>query len=233
MKAIIVTGATSGIGKAICSNLISKGIEVVPIARNEECLKNNYTNYIVCDLTKINQYDGIFKYCNEKNIFISGLIHCAGVCKKQKISTVKEMDFYNTFLINAYSYCELFKRLIAYEKRTSDVRCISISSITAERAYKNQLLYASSKAALNSITLSLAQEGIEKDIKSNIIEFGAVKTEMFDSLSPNYESINKHYPLGILECDEAAEIVVNYLSPIYKKMTGSVIRVDSGFSVVH
>ena len=67
----------------------------------------------------------------------------------------------------------------------------------------------------------------------NAVEFGAVNTPMFKSLEPNMETILKHYPLGVLEDDAAADMIISLLDDRYNKMTGSILVYDSGFSVIH
>lgn len=233
MEVYLVTGATSGIGKAVCEKL--NGIEnFIAIARNKKKFESfSKDSVFECDLNNLDEIKGIFDFCKTKEIVIKGLIHCAGLCPVQSVADISSKDMTDTYNVNVFSFIELCKQLNEYPLIYEDTRVIAISSITSDRAYRNQLLYASSKAALNSTVKSMAQLGVNCGIKVNAIEFGAVKTEMFDSLSPNMETINRHYPLGILEAEEAAEIICNFLGPAYKKMTGSIIRIDSGFSVVH
>ena len=233
MEVYLVTGATSGIGKAVCEKL--NGIEnFIAIARNKKKFESfSKNNVYECDLNNLDEIKEIFDFCKFNRVVIKGLIHCAGLCPVQPVADISPKDMTDTYNVNVFSFIELCKQLKQYPLRCEDTRVIAISSITSDRAYQNQVLYASSKAALNSIVKSMAQLGTNCGIKVNAIEFGAVKTEMFDSLSPNMDTINRHYPLGVLEAEEAAEIICSFLGPAYKKMTGSIIRIDSGFSVVH
>lgn len=234
MSAVLVTGAASGIGKAICSEFSKNNVPFVAIDRDERRLRELFPeDSIVCDLTSSNDIEAVFSTLYEKGIIIKGIIHCAGICKIQDIKDITEKDMLMTYHVNVFSLIEMFKHLLSYKKRELDSRIIALSSITANRAYKNQLLYASSKAALENLILGMAQEGIEQDIKVNVVELGAVKTEMFDSLSPNMQTISRHYPLGLLNPHEAAEIIIDLLKPAYGKTTGSIFRIDSGFTVVH
>lgn len=230
----IVTGATSGIGKAVCCELAKRNISCLAIGRNSKKLENVESDYrFICDLKNMKQIDDIFSYCEEKKLILQGVIHCAGLCPVQTIENIDETDMINTYSTNVFSFVELCKNFCLYSSIDINAKIIALSSITADRAYKNQLLYASSKAALNSVVKSMAQYGIDKGFTVNAIELGAVKTEMFDSLSPNMETIKKHYPLSVLRADEAAIIICDYLSNHFEKMTGSIIKIDSGFSVVH
>lgn len=234
MSIYIVTGATSGIGKAVCNELSQRNIEYVAIGQNLERInKLDCKHKVVCDLNVLEQVSNIFKYCRENNLHLKGIIHCAGICLVQEINDIKEKDMLNVFSINVFSFIRLYKLFCSYPFIEKHSKIVALSSITANRAYKNQLLYSSSKAALNSIVKSFAQHGLEKGITVNAIEFGAVNTEMFNSLSPNIETIHRHYPLNVIDVKEAAIIVCEYLSSYFNKMTGSIVTIDSGFSVVH
>lgn len=233
MEVYLITGATSGIGKAVCERL-RKTKNCVAIARSRERLESLYEdNIYVCDLLNLDEIKELFDYCKINKFIIKGLIHCAGLCLVQSVSDISTKNMQQTYKVNVFSFIELCKQLKEYPMICDDTRVVALSSITADRAYQNQVLYASSKAALNSTVKSMAQLGIKCGIKVNAVEFGAVNTEMFNSLSPNMETINRHYPLGILEVTEAAELICNLLGPVYKKMTGSIIRLDSGFTAVH
>ena len=185
------------------------------------------------DLAKEESISSIFDYCERNEYRLDGLIHCAGVCPVQDISSIDDKDILSTYRVNVFSFIELCRNYFEYKYRSEDSRIIAISSITSDRAYKRQLLYSSSKAALNQIVLSLAQEGISKGVRVNAIQLGAVETNMFMSLNPNMQTIGRHYPLGVMKADEVAEVIAELLTPKYSEMTGSIIRIDSGFSAVH
>lgn len=235
MEYIVVTGAASGIGKAFCDYLNASGkYGFIAVDRDADKLKMLYPdNHIVCDLTNFESIEQLFTYCLDKNYKLKGIVHCAGICKVQEIDTISEFDMTLTYKVNVFSFIEMYKHFAKYENRSEKSKVLALSSITANRAYKGQLLYASSKAALESCAKSMAQDAIQKNITVNILELGAVKTEMFESLSPNYETINRHYPLGLLTPSETAAILQNLFDESFDRLSGSIITVDSGFSVVH
>lgn len=230
---IIVTGASSGIGKAVCKKLFENGKCVLGISRNNIHTESNNSYYLKCNLEDSSDIDNLFQYCKDNQFTLAGIIHCAGLCTVQQFDDIDRNDAYKTYNVNVFALIELCKKLKNYKNRSKDTRVIACSSITAERAYPSQLLYASSKAALNNVIYGLSNMGIQEGIKVNGIEFGAVNTEMFQSLKPGKDVEKRHYPLGILEADEAAQIIIDLLSPEFIKMTGSILRVDSGFFSVH
>ena len=232
MNYILVTGADSGIGRKVVERLLDNNKNVIAL-----CLKSLYNDdrilEYVCDLNDLDCISDLFGICEAKEICIEGIIHCAGVCIKQEVNEISKENMFCSFNVNVFSFIEICKHYFAYRNRSYKSSIIAISSITADRAYKTQLLYAASKAALNSVVKSLAQEGLNKGILVNAVEFGAVNTPMFKSLEPNMETILKHYPLGVLEDDAAADMIISLLDDRYNKMTGSILVYDSGFSVIH
>lgn len=235
MDAYIVTGAGKGIGRGISKLLISQNYYVIKVDRElfeDPETTNSDENYLI-NLNEIDSIKELFNYCEEKAFCLKGIIHCAGLCPVQCVSDIQYKDMETVYGVNTFSFIELCRCFFQYKRRCPDARILAISSITSDRPYKNQLLYSSSKAALNQISYSMAQEGIERDVKVNILQLGAVETDMFRSLNPNMQTIYRHYPLGLMTIDEVSEIVCDLITEKYKKMTGSIIRMDSGFFVSH
>lgn len=234
MNVYIVTGAGKGIGHSISKLLSRSGKHVIKVVRNSLISEKseNEESYFL-NLLDIDAIKGLFAYCSERMYIIEGIIHCAGICPVQRIEDITKEEIESVYRVNTFSFIELCRCFFIYPNRCPDARIIAVSSITSDRAYRNQLLYSSSKAALNHIVMSLAQEGISKDIKINVVQLGAVETDMFKSLNPNMQTISRHYPLGIMTVDEVAEIIVDLTTKKFRKMTGSIIRIDSGFNLVH
>ena len=235
----LITGSTSGIGKAIYENLSTDSI-CLCIDRNQnrlEKLTNNSDNqYFICDLRFDENIVSLFNYCNASNIKIRSLIHCAGLSPISDYAemTQKEMD--ETFQVNVFAFAKLCQCLFDYPQKCEPAHVIAISSIAADRASGRQAIYASSKSALNSFVLAAAQEGIKYGIRVNALSLGAVDTPMLNRMKTSesfMSNIERHYPLGVMKPKTVAEIVRAMLSDRFNNMTGSILKVDSGFSVVH
>lgn len=240
MEIYLVTGATCGIGQSVY-NRLSKQYSCLLIARNKDKLnelidgKTDQLCY-ACDLAITDEIKNIFEYCAERKLIIKGLIHCAGLSNVCDFADIPSDSYHDAFSVNVFAFIEMCKQCFQYSNMCDDVRIIAISSIAADRASARQAVYASTKAALNSAILSAAQEGIKHSVKVNGISLGACDTPMLENMNTSESfrnNIGRHYPLGMIDPNTVAEVVEDFLSEKFKNMTGSIIRIDSGFTVVH
>lgn len=240
MEVYLITGATSGIGQSVY-NRLSKQYSCLLIARNKDRLNeliDGRTNQFcyACDLAITDEIKHIFQYCAEQKLKIKGLIYCAGLSNVCDFSDIPSKSYYDAFAVNVFAFIEMCKYCFKYSDLCDDARIIAISSIAADRASARQAVYASTKAALNNAIISAAQEGINRNAKVNGISLGACDTSMLANMNTSESfrnSIGRHYPLGMIDPNTVAEVAEDFLSEKFKNMTGSIIRIDSGFSVVH
>lgn len=112
---------------------------------------------------------------------------------------------------------------------------MAMSSIAAQYASWRQTVYAGSKAALEESVRCIAKELLSSGIRVNCVAAGAVETEMLQKLETQStslrEKLEKVYPLGVIEPDCISEMIAYLLSDSARYITGSIIRVDSGFAV--
>ena len=240
MEVYLITGATSGIGQSVY-NRLSKQYSCLLVARNKDKLNeliDGRTNQFccACDLAITEDIKQIFQYCAEQQLKIKGLIYCAGISNVCDFADIPSETYSDTFSVNVFAFIEMCKYFFKYSDLCDDARIIAISSIAADRASARQAVYASTKAALNSAIISAAQEGIRHNAKVNGISLGACDTPMLANMNTSESfrnNIGRHYPLGMIDPNTVAEVVEDFLSEKFKNMTGSIIRIDSGFSVVH
>lgn len=238
MKNIMITGATSGIGKSTAFLLEKKGYHPVIIGRNEEKLKRicdlaKEIEYIVYDFNDIYHIENIFLELKRRNIRLDGLVHCAGVSPLMKVEDNDINMMEETFRINYFSFVELMKFFQREGCYNSGASIVAISSVVASCASYRQTIYGSSKAALEESVRCLAKELMEKKIRINCIAPGAVETEMVKELEMQTDGLKekfaKIYPLGMIPPIEISKMIEILLSEQSKHMTGGVIQMDSGF----
>lgn len=241
MGSILITGASSGIGKAVF-NILKGQHDCILVARREHILKEltcdqrRNHRFVSCDFENPTNIINLFNYIEHEKIELAGFIHCAGISPVLSINQMTIAEIEKTINVNLFSFVEICKIIFSYDRRESDFRIIAVSSIAADRASERQIIYNASKAALNSAIISFAQAGIKEGINVNGIALGACDTEMLSAMQMSKEfrsSLLKHYPRGIISPDVVAKIICNFLAKEYINMTGSIIKIDSGFSVVH
>ena len=176
MPSAIVTGASSGIGKAICEYL-EKEYKVYKISRSDGV-----------DLSDINSLEKL-PFIKDKNIKI--LVNCAGFGIFKPHEEIKLQDIDKMIKVNLTAPIVLSKLLLRTLKKNSGY-IFNITSIEALRYSKFSALYTATKAGLRSFSMSLFEE-VRKDVKIISINPDITKTNFFDNLNFCYDDIRECY----------------------------------------
>lgn len=241
-KVILITGASSGIGRA-CAILAAKsGAALILIGRDIQKLElvrqqlgNGNHLFYSLDITKYDDIEPIIQDAVSKVGKISGFIQSAGVENTKPLQVMKPGIYENMFATNVFSGFEI-ARIISRSKYISSERAsfVFISSVMGLAGEKGKLAYCSSKAAIIGGVKSMALELANKKICVNSISPGIVKTEMSNLLfktlpeSSREYIINKH-PLGLGEPEDVANLCMFLISDLSKWITGSNIVIDGGY----
>jgi len=234
-KTILVTGATSGIGRAtaiLCdqlgANVIITGRSVEELNKTKAVLKNK-TEAHTADLSNEEEINQLIT----KLPIINGFVHCAGIISPLPIKFLKAKHIDEIFKINFSSAVLISSGLLSAKKLTEGASVVFISSVSAEHPYTGGSLYTSSKAALESFAKGLALETSSKKIRVNTISPALVRTKIWDQAEQIYSKekvseIESRYPLGIGEPIDVANTAAFLLSAASKWITGSIIKMDGG-----
>ncbi|MDC1122023.1 SDR family NAD(P)-dependent oxidoreductase [Nitrospinaceae bacterium] len=243
-KNIIVTGASSGLGRAVAIKASRAGARVCLIGRNNKQLeetnslmKKNDHFLLSTDLCDFDEYDKNFKNIVSSFGELDGLVHFAGIhmmlpLKVMKLDKLKEM-----LDINLLAFFELIKHFSKKNNfNKSGASIIGASSVMSLRGAPALSGYGCSKAALDGAVRSLACEFAPKKIRINSVASGFVKTplndKVFKALSPEaVDKIISSHPLGIGTPEDIANLVTFLLSDDARWITGSTISIDGGFSI--
>lgn len=177
---IIVTGASGGIGKAICERLIKNRIDVTGICRNTENLS---FPSIKCDVSSYEQVKDAAKKIKLENKKIRALINTAGVASMNlAITTPASMveKIINTNLIGTIYCCQQFSPLMIREKQG---RIINFSTISVPLGLKGESIYTASKAGVEGFTKSFAREMADFNITVNCISPGPIDTKLLKGIT--------------------------------------------------
>ncbi len=241
-KHFLVTGASSGIGRATAVLLGQCGAKVSVVARREDMLKetislmpnNNHKAYI-CDLCKTEEIENLMKEIVLKNGALSGLVYCAGVAPSRPLKMTQKKDMDIAMTVNFYSFVEFMRCISKKNNYAENASCIAISSISSVVGYKGKIAYCSSKAALDAAVRCMAQELADRNIRVNTIQPAWVDTYLYRRYMENWgdnaatsEMTGKEL-LGITSPDEIASMAAYLLSDASKTITGSAVRIDSGY----
>lgn len=242
-KTIIITGASSGIGKSIAIHLSKLGVKCVLIGRSLERLKevqtlcSNETMIISQDLTQFCKYEEIIEEIHENFGSIYGFVHSAGIEQTILLQQLTIDNLKNIFEINVFSAIE-FVRIIAKKKyKDHHQSIVLISSVMGVVGNKGLTSYSASKGAIISMIKSMALELSNKNIRVNAISPGHIQDSEMSIIKESKlshesnEKIKNNHPLGLGSCNDIAFAVRFLLSDESKWITGQNIIIDGGYSI--
>lgn len=242
-KNIIITGASSGIGRECAITFSQLGANVILIARNEERLKQTFNKLskgnnfvIVQDITKYNKLEEIVSNAVKKVGKISGFVHSAGMEMTLPLRNMTPSYYEDMFAINVISGLEL-ARIISNKKYLdkNGASFVFISSVMGILGQLGKVGYCSSKGALLSGAKAMALELAKKNIRVNCVLPGVVETEMsnkmFENLSEDSKkAIIEMHPLSLGKPQDIANACAFLLSDASRWITGTNLIVDGGYS---
>jgi NAD(P)-dependent dehydrogenase (short-subunit alcohol dehydrogenase family) len=236
-KNILVTGASSGIGKEIAIRLNSLGANVIITGRDEERLKETRDSLIyhlgipaethTCDLSK---EDDIKKMVT-KLPRLDGVVFCAGVVEYYPIKFINAEKINNIFSVNLNSQIILTQQLSKNKKLKPNGSLVYISSIASKIGVSGTSLYAASKAGLNGFVKVAASELSSQKIRANSICPGIIQTPMAEKAQNVNDDLAKDYPLGLGETIDVVGPCVFLLSDASKWITGTELILDGGLTL--
>lgn len=234
----IVTGASSGLGKATALMLNELGATVIAIARNEvrleemksECKYPENMHIEIKDLADdIEALPQYVKSLKEKYGKLSGMAYCAGIAEAVPAKMLEYSQMKKLFDIDYFAPIFMAKGMI--DKRNTigkGTSIVVISSFATHSLSKSLTTYAGAKSALTASLKVISKEVVNQGIRINIISPSDIKTPMTqspDSLGnrPDYDS---KYPLGFGEPDDVANLIIYLLSEKAKWITGQDYIID-------
>lgn len=243
-KVILVTGASSGIGRQCAIDCSKMGAHVVLIARNVERLKDTLemmdgTGHLVLpfDLSSSEGLKETIKDVVSKMGKISGVVNCAGMSSVTPLKMVTDELLNQFFRTNVYSAINLSKEVTRVGNYDKDGGCsiIFFASIMGLCGEKCKTMYSATKGALIAASRSMACELAKNKIRVNVISPGAIETPINAQLphmaDPELrKELESKHLLGLGECSDISYACIYLLSDAAKWITGQNIIVDGGYT---
>jgi len=234
-KTILVTGASSGIGRATAIECAKMGAKVIVTDRTEERLnetlhqlEGNGHQMIVADLNIQEDINALVEKCPTLN----GLVNNAGIVKGKPVGHLKLEDLQDVYQINVFGVALLTKGLLKKRKMAKGSSIVFTSSISSYITAAGLSIYASSKAAINAYMRTCAIELGTKGIRCNSVLPGMVETTFinngFYTADDKQKDLNL-YPLG--RYGKPAEIaygIIYLLSDASAWVSGTELVIDGG-----
>jgi len=235
-KKILITGASSGLGRSIAIECSKMGASVIITGRNKERLQETFDNLtssnntqIICDLTNKESFNHL---CN-KLPQLDGVVMNAGIPCSTPVKYNSEEYMRELFETNTFVNLNLSKFLIRRKIVNKRGSIIFISSVASNQPYKGNSIYSASKAAINSFSRVLALEVGNKNIKVNCISPGIIHTKQNDSAFSDEElsKESQKIPFGFGKPEVIANASIYLLSDASEWVTGINLIVDGGQSL--
>ncbi len=234
-KTILITGASSGIGRAAAVACSEMGAKVIGTARDQGRLEETLSlltgeGHTVYSADQRNQPE--IAAMAEKLPKLDGIVHCAGTSDTMPCRYITHERLLALFETNFFGTVNLMTVLMQGKKISKEASIVFISSFLADCiAETGSATYASAKAAMAAYARVLAKELAPRKIRVNTLMPGIVRTELLKKMTFTEEEFNENeklYPFGYGTPEEIADFIVFLLSPASRWMTGQKIVIDGG-----
>ncbi|XP_067950823.1 3-oxoacyl-[acyl-carrier-protein] reductase FabG-like [Watersipora subatra] len=246
-KVILITGASSGIGKATAKHFASLGSKLVITGRNESALQDTAGAckgavdilQFLGDLTEESVVEELVHKTIEHYGQLDVLVNNAGMVEMGGIETTSLEQYDKTMNVNLRVIYHLTMLAVPHLIATKGV-IVNVSSVTSLRAFSGILAYCLSKAALDQFTRCIALELAPKQVRVNSVNPGVVITNMHTSLKEDpkqfaefLEQCKTTHALGrVGETDEVAKAIAFLASSDSSFTTGAQLPIDGGRHVM-
>ena len=236
-KRILVTGASSGIGRQIAASCAGMGAQVVLTGRDaarladtDAMLQGDGHSQIVADLQNPDDLARVAAGAGE----LHGVVHAAGIAKLVPFRMINQKHLEEMFSINVNAPLLLTRALLAKKCIVGGGSIVFIGSVGSHIGPVATSVYSATKAALLGAMRSLAQEVVKQKIRSNLIAPGYIRTPMLEQLGAAgavLDTLIDYAPLGMGEPEDVANAAVFYLSDASRWMTRTFFIIDGGMTV--
>ena len=237
-KRILITGASSGIGRACAIAASQLGASVVVTGRRFDALNETLSKCVgqghvslVGDITSSSFVLELVEKCGK----LDGLVHAAGIAPMCPIGMLTHDHVEAIMKTNDYSFLELMKYYSKKKCRNDAFSVVAVSSVSSSVGWSGGIVYCGSKGALSSSVRALAVELASKRIRVNAVCPSNIRTPMYEAGAldiNNADAIRdliKKQPLGLGEPDQVAWPVCFLLSDAARFITGVNLPVDGGY----
>ena len=221
---IVVTGATRGLGKAICERLLSSGVEVLGLARDVAGVS---FDSMKCDVSSYEEVKQVAQTLKRSGKKVSGLINAAGIASMNLAVTTPPNvaeKIIKVNLLGTIYCCQLLSPMIFRHKSGS---IINFSTIAVALGLKGESIYVASKAGVEGFTRAFAREMADFNVNVNCIAPGPIDTDLLKGVSPAQISkiVSQQIFQNQFTPDAVCDLVEMLLDSKAKGLSGQVLHV--------
>lgn len=213
-KLVVITGASSGIGKAIALRLSEQGHPLLLLARRVERLEEMKLPNTLCakvDVTDINSFAQAIKKAEEQFGEAEVLVNNAGTMLLGQIDTQDAQEWKRMFDVNVLGLLNGMQTVLEPMKQRNTGTIVNISSIAGKKTFPNHAAYCGTKFAVHAISENVREEVAAHNVRVTTIAPGAVETELLshttsDEIKQGYDDWKEDMG-GVLAADDVARAV--------------------------
>jgi NAD(P)-dependent dehydrogenase (short-subunit alcohol dehydrogenase family) len=243
-RTLLVTGASSGIGRATAVLLSQLGAKLIISGQDPERLQLTMRSlsgggHIVApfNLSEVESISGWIKDLANQHGALSGLAHCAGIHTIGPLQTLQVPKVETVLRVNVTSAIFLVKAFRQKGCAAAGASLVLVSSVAGLTGQPALTVYSTSKGALIAFARSAAVELAPAGIRVNCVAPGIVETEMTGRLreqltDEQFQAIEHIHPLGLGSPADVASAIAFLIGPQSRWITGTTIVVDGGYSAL-
>lgn len=241
-RTVLVTGASSGLGRGIAEMLAKLGSKVILVARDKERLKSAKDTLegtghmaVAFDLAMVEAIPAWMRELAQAHGPLHGLVHSAGLLPTKPLRMQSAMDWENALRLNVSAGAALAKGFRQKEVNAGAGSLVYMSSVMGLTGQSGQVLYSATKGALVAMVRSMAIELARENIRVNCVAPAMVAAGMTDKYRQNvlpevFEHMVGLHPLGLGKPEDVAYATAFLLADTARWITGTTLVVDGGYT---
>jgi NAD(P)-dependent dehydrogenase (short-subunit alcohol dehydrogenase family) len=228
----VVTGGASGIGAATAAILADRGAEVAVLDLNPDGAKNGFR----CDVSNDGEVRAAIEAVAERFGGIDVLVNNAGIGAQGDVTANDDDEWHRVLDVNVVGMARTTRAALPHLRRSDTAAVVNTCSIAAWAGLPNRVLYSATKGAVLALTLAMAADHLDDQIRINCVCPGTADTpwvgRLLDSAAdPAAEraALRARQPMGrLVTADEVGHAIAYLASPLSGSTTGTALAVDGG-----